>query len=299
MLSQQLSLDLVKESIKNKNYRKALAQLSQLSIQHSHDEDFLVYLSDVQNKLSDFSGLLKTYQTLEKINLSSNKRAYYQCCIIEILYKLNKKNEALDVIYDFMSKTSERLLKVKVLLILTKIYIEENDFEGVEEALDELSLLKCENEFTVWASGLVELHQKKSDLALGYFRKSIKMNPNQDYAWVSLSMLHYEMGDLDLAHANLEKALDLNPVNAVALKLYAIWNSKNSLKQQKALGRLRFYLSHQSFDEDMSLCFIKMLCHAKMWSEANFELDKLIINNPKNQSYLQLKKSLRNLEISC
>lgn len=294
---QQKFLEEVKESIKNKKYRQALGQLTKLSIEFSHEKNYLICLAEVQRKLNDQEGLLRTYRVLA--HLDTEDRALYQSFVIQTLYTLNRKNEALDVAYDFLNQSSERLLKIKVLLTLTKIYIEECDFEGVEEALDELSLLKCEDDFTWWAAGVVELHKKNLDTALTYFRKSIQANPGHDYAWVSLSMLHYEMGDRDLAYANLERALDLNPLNAVALKFYAIWNAKDAIKQEKALERVRFYLSRHSFDEDMSLCFVKILCQSKRWGEAEFELEKLIMTHPQNEHYFRLKNSLQNLQLSC
>lgn len=294
---QHLSLGHIQELIQNKKYRKALGQLSKLSIQFSQNKDFLLCLAEVQGGLGDYNALLKTYQVLAFVDLDNS--SFYRFHIIHALYKLNRKNEALDVIYEFLNQVSERSTKIKVLLILAKIYIEENDFEGVEEALDELSLLKCENEFTCWAAGVIELHRKNFDLALTYFRKSIIENSNQDYAWVSLSMLHYEMGDRLLALANLEKAIDLNPLNPIALKLYAMWNTKNADKQEKALNRVRFYLSQHSFDEDMGLCFVKMLCQSKQWVEAEFELDKMILNNPHNENFNRLKNSLLHLKHSC
>lgn len=295
MNSSEMTLVSVQNLIQQGQYRKALGQLSLISNQFSHDETYLKLLAETQKQLSDQMGLLKTYETLYSIN----DEAYYQAQVIKQMYRLNMKNQALDHAYNFLNKLSERLLKIDVLLIIVKIYIEENDFEGIQEVLQELKLLQFEDEFTLWAEGLYYLSQKNNDQAIKYFRQSAFINDQKDYVWVSLSMLHYEMGDFDLAIANIEKALDLNPQNAVAVKMYAQWSMKNPNKSNKVLQKVQFYLSNQAFDEDISLCHVQLLCQRQDWSMAGLELDKLFWKYPENESYLRLKNSLQDLQQSC
>lgn len=288
MLASSSVFSQVENSIKNKKFNFALMQLGRLSVRFSKDISYLTYLSQTLRGLGDQVALIKTLKELQRQRPSESVEVE----IMELLYKNAHINEALDIALTLQERPMSIADKQTVYLTLLKIYIEENDFEGVQEILDQSAVLLAGNDFTCWAQGLVHLSNGEKNLAVAQFRKAVQLNAANDQAWVSLALLHHEMGDDELALANLEKALDCNPMNSSAVKLYSQWAPKLTDKTSNALQSVRFYLAEHGFDEEISVCHVQLLCHLKFWSEATSEINKLIFTNPRNLNYVAMKKNL-------
>lgn len=278
----------VSKDIELKKFNQAMMKLSSLSLKYSKDVQFLTYLAQTQKALNDTNGLIKTLTEMIKFNSHPS----WKIELMQQLYIDGRINQALDIGLELQGMQLPESDTKKVSNLLIKIYIEENDFEGVSEVIGSFNLVDQSDDFICWSMGLVNLSRGDKNLALECFRKAVNINNGNDRAWVSLALLHHEMGDNELALANLEKSLDLNPLNSSAVKLYSSWTQKNGDKIGSAIGRIRFYLSEYEFDEEISLCHVQMLCQTRSWQEANFEIDKLIFTHPQNAAYFNLKKNL-------
>jgi tetratricopeptide (TPR) repeat protein len=288
MLASSSVFGQVENYLKNKKFNSALMQLGGMSVKYSKDVGYLTYLSQTLRGLGDQDALIKTLKELHR----QQPNETVEVEIMELLYKNAHINEALDIALGLQEKPMSIADKQTVYLTLLRIYIEENDFEGVQEVLNQSTVMLTGNDFASWAQGLVYLSNGEKNLAVAQFRKAVQLNPANDQAWVSLAVVHQEMGDDELALANLEKALDCNPMNNSAVKLYSQWGSKRIDKTAKALQSVRFYLTEHGFDEEISVCHVQLLCHLKFWSEATSEMNKLIIANPRNLNYVAMKKNL-------
>ena len=105
----------------------------------------------------------------------------------------------------------------------------------------------------------------------------------------ALAMLHEEMGDCELALANVEKALDVNPLNSVALKLMMKWHHPHPSTAQEVIGKVDFYLLNSDFDEEMQISYVQMLQDNGNAARAGFELEKMQLFSPANTRIQQLK----------
>lgn len=290
-MSQQFStdvvLDQVKQSLNSKKHYQALKQLLEISLHCSKDVTFLTYLAETQKCIQDYNGLVKTQQELIQQRGSVTDRLN----LMKIYYQLNKRNEALDIGLQLQNQELTDIEDHSLAHLLTKIYLEENDFEGAAEVILKAKFSESDD-FLIWAQGIVYLNNDQKTHALEYFRRAVQFNPKNDQAWVSLGLMHKEMGDESLFLANIEKAMDLNPFNSAALKLFSTSIARNGEKTKTALERVRFYLSEHCFDEDMSLCHMQILCHIKQWNLADLELQKLMLQEPHNENFKNMKKSM-------
>lgn len=284
----------VEMDLQNRKFNAALMKLGRVSLQFSKDISFLKYLSETLRGLGDYTALIKALKELNR----QQPDVALEIEIMELLYKNAHINEALDIALGLQERQITEAQKKIVCLTLLRIYTEENDFDGVQEVLDQAGRLLDANDFKFWVQGLVFLSNNERNQAVAQFRKAVQINPNNDQAWVSLALVHQEMGDEELSLANLEKALDCNPMNNAAVKLYSQWTAKCSDKTTKALESVRFYLADQGFDEEISLCHVQLLCRMKFWSAATDEISKLILTHPRNLNYVVMKKNLeQNLNI--
>ncbi len=277
----------VEEIILQKKFGLALQKLSSVSITHSKDIVYLRLLAKILKSHVDRSALIKTLKEIVKLE----SKAADQLELMALLYKNGQINESLDIGLALQEKNILPDQKIQLSELLMKIYIEENDFDGVQDVIDQYFGIS-KSSFICWAQGLVDLANQNKHKALFNFRKAIDLNPHNDQAWVSLALLHDEMGDRELAFANLENSLDCNPLNNAAVKLYATWAQKDFEKRPKALSSVRFYLCEHEFDEEISLCHVQILCRMQFWSEAESEIEKLILTHPRNLNYRDMKKNL-------
>jgi len=294
-MSERFSADAVfgqvKLALQNKKYYSALRQLSDLSLKYSKEINFLIHLAETQSALKDFNNLLKTQTEIARQRGSVDDHLN----LMRLYYKLNFRNEALDVGLHLQMQKLTQAQELQLTLLLVKIYLEENDFEGAQEMLAKASMLPA-HDFLAWAQGVIFLNMEQKDKALECFRRAVELNPNNDQAWVSLGMMHKEMGDEELHLANIEKAIDLNPYNTSALKMLTGVMGKKQNKEEAIFESVRFYLEEHCFDEDISLCHLQMLCQTKQWDKAGLEMEKLILDNPRSEMFKNIKKSMLELQ---
>ncbi len=273
--------------LNRKRYSSAMMKLTLLSNVYSKDLNFLRLLARTQHGIEDYSGLIKS---LGLIATLSNTGADYMEHML-VLYSQGRLNEALDIgihLQD-MSLTPNELKTLSQHLI--KIYLEFGDYEGVQEVVTKFKNAD-QDDLMLWAMGLVSLASNNKNDALINFRKAVALNKSNDQAWISLSMLHEEMGDRELALANLDKAFDVNPNNATGLKLLTKWHHRDAVAAMNVMNKVRNYLSHYSFDEEISLCYMQLLKEADDMNSLRFEVEKLVLHNPRNAEYMLMKKNL-------
>ncbi|MBC7741088.1 MAG: hypothetical protein H7061_02745 [Bdellovibrionaceae bacterium] len=289
MMPQTLSVfGQVDSDIRNKKFTPAMMKLSILSVAHSKNLRFLNYLAITQKALSDSAGLIRTLKEINKIHPEVKTLIE----LMKVLYSEGSINEALDIGMSLQEQALTEVDSKRLTHLLLRIFIEENDFEGVQETVLRVAASSMNDDFMQWAMGLACLSKGDKNNALIYFRNAIDLNTKNDQAWVSLALLHDEMGDRELALANLEMAIDHNPLNQLAIKLFATWTQKTPTYLATALRRVQFYLAENDFDEEISLCHIQLQSQMQSWKTVKFEISKLILNQPENQNFHQLKKNL-------
>lgn len=250
----ELKLQSAAELFRRGLTKKSFLELVQISNELSKDLRYLYLLSEIQSDLQDQTGYLTTLKTIAKIS----------DCVGDYLAHMNalvvagRLNEALDVsiaLSRFELHGHEVIRKNR---LLVKIYSQENDFEGLAEACDELFAQAYVGADYYYAKGLLAMQKDDQEMAVEYLRQAVQADSKFDQGWAALGLLHDQRGDRELAKANLEKALDVNPYNAVALKCLMKWSSdKADLK--KASLRLNFYLQKHNFDEDMTTHHVEIL----------------------------------------
>ncbi len=275
---------LVENDFQHSRYTAAMMKLVKLSNVYSKDLNFLNLLAKTQKALLDFSGLVKTIQA--KAAITGAIADHIGC--MNLLYSQGRLNEALDVALLLQESALNTVESKAVTYCLIKIYIEFTDYEGLQEVIS-AGNSESIDDVMLWASGLISLSNGDKNQALVFFRNAVLANSKNDQAWVSLALLHEEMGDRELALANLEKALDANPDNSLALKLMTKWYLRGVEQTQNMMKKIRHYLARYDFDEEISLCHMQMAKEANDQGTVSFEVEKLFLSDP--VKYASIKKT--------
>lgn len=199
---------------------------------------------------------------------------------------LQKYQEALSII----TETSEGLFEVYK--NLGNIMVRESDFAGAEEFYNKAFELDNQNDVLLVNLGTLDIQRKDFDQALERFRRALEINAKNDKAWVGLAMVHNHMGDVVLAKANLENAIDAQPTNRTAVHMFANWCVRD-LNYSGGVEVLQNYLSKVESDEELSLVLIHLLCLTNRNDLALLESERVLLWNPKNGEIQKIEQSLR------
>ncbi len=239
----------------NKNkYKQAFFELIKNSKGQSEDVQYLELLLEIQLKLNLKTEALKTIMVLQSKHFVQDR----EFLKLELLMNLNRYNEALDISFRLSELNLNPLQVYKNFETKLHLYIYFNDFEGLEEELNTYSNLFKDTDVFSFAQGALYSYQENNNLALNSFRRAIDLNNTFDKAWVSLAIMHYKMGDRELALANIQQALDVNPQNSVAIKCFATWSEDKSLLD-KALKLVSGYVNINNFEFELSQIEIYLL----------------------------------------
>ncbi len=254
----------------DKKYKKSFLKLIGISNSCSSDSNYLFLLSEVQNQMQDFVARQRTLQVLCQIT----QKVEHQILLMKQLLQNKSVNLALDVGLQIQAKTLSNSAKAEVFDLLSNIYIQENDFEGLAEVVKSYEQEQVQTECYFYSRSLLCLNESNEIQALENLRLAVLTNKNFDQAWVALALVHEKMGDQDLAMANLEKALDVNPLNISALKHY----SKKSILAgdvDKAVEKISFYLQEYNFDLEMTTQYVELMKNKKQYDIVQHESKKL------------------------
>lgn len=275
---------LVEQDLIDKKYSQAMRRLVMMSNEFSKDLRYLSLLSFTQRALGDHTGQLKTLKVIA--DNSQNQVAHLD--YMAALYAQGFLNEALDVGLYLQDLKLEEVNSQYFTRMMARLYLEFSDYEGLYDVLHQYEQNHSLDDLMCWSLGVAFLAEGDKTQAIEFFRRAIDLNAANDQAWISLAMLHEEMGDRELALANLERALDANPNNKTGLKLMSKWCRRDLQTTQDVLERLSYYLKKHSFDEDVSLCYVQLLREHNLGQAADFEIEKLRLQDPKNADYAKL-----------
>ena len=176
--------------------------------------------------------------------------------------------EFLDHRQFFSSKSGE-----EVHSDLGKLFTLSKDENFVEERLEDLLVKR----------GFLEFERSGYVFSKVCFQKALKINVENDLAWMGLSLLNKEKGDMELALATIKKSLDLNLQNKEALRLLVRWSQE--LKDvSEAISYLKEYLSDHWDDVEMSLLLAHLFYQTRNLSFAKIELERVMALDPRNES---------------
>lgn len=255
-----------------------------------HHPEALRRLSDCLNKEKDLPLKIKAHEALVKSdycfeNVARLAHCYYQQNQDQKAYRTYM--QALEVL------TEESKELFEVYKNLGNILMREGDFESAEEFYNKAFTLNPISDVLHVNLGTLSLQQQNHETAISRFRQALEHNPRNDKAWVGLALVHNAMGDLVLARANLENALDVNPRNRTAVHLAASWAVRDQ-DYGFAIQALENFVSSVDCDEEMSLLLIHLFCVRKWYVEAQLELERLLLWDPKNEKLLLVEQEIKN-----
>lgn len=227
-----------------------------------------------ENRLDEALKCMRAYAKIAK-----TPEAY--AAVAEILYLSERDEAALASYRDVLKNViADEQILFNVYKNVGNIHVRAGDFDAAEEFYDKAYTLQPKSDVLLVNYGTLEIQRGAWNEAVTRFRSAVEINPESDRAWVGLAMVHRTMGDLELAQANLERALDINGANRTALKFEVEWAVQDH-NFGTAIQRLQEYVSTKG-GEDTEMCFIlaKVLVQAGRLFEARIETERVLALDP-------------------
>jgi tetratricopeptide (TPR) repeat protein len=161
------------------------------------------------------------------------------------------------------------------------------DFDSAEEYYHKAYTLTPHSDELFVNYGTLEMQKENYDAALERFKQAIELNKNNDKAWIGLALIYRTRGDNELSWGELLHALDLNPKNAVGVKLAIDWGIAE-MEYDRAIAVLERYLNVAEPNADWIYTYAGLLYQAGDWKESKKVLELLLAEKPKYQAAIDL-----------
>jgi tetratricopeptide (TPR) repeat protein len=220
--------------------------------------------------LKCFRGFLKNAPDITTQIVASNM-------IAETLYLAERDEMALGVYRDILRHVIDnKQMLFDIYKNVGNIHVRAGDFDAAEEFYNKAYTLDPKSDVLLVNYGTLEIQRENLEAAVERFRKAVELNAANDRGWVGLAMIHRMMSDFDLAHANLERALDVNPNNRTALRLSVDWGAQDH-RFDNPIRRLQAYIADQG-SEDAEFCFAlaKLFTQVGCLREARIEMERVL-----------------------
>lgn len=198
---------------------------------------------------------------------------------------VQKYEEAINVALDANPKLFDAYKN------LGNLYCRQGDYLAAEEQYFKAFTVNPSSDVLLVNLGTLEIQRDDFLKAQEKFKAALEINPRNDKAWVGLGFVFEKLGELDLAIANLENALEIDAANRTAVHVYAAWCVRaNNLNP--AIEAIQNFLAEVEYDEEMSLLLTHLFCLKGESGFALLEIERILCWNPSHENALQIYNQL-------
>jgi len=195
-----------------------------------------------------------------------------------IRHQQKRYYEAIDY-YDIAISINPEFLKAY--LNRSSAFYESWQFHQALEDLNQLEKFGADSFNIPFRKGLIYTQMKDYSKAISAFSESLKKDSLNVVLWTNLGTVHYYVGDLDSAIADLDRALDINPEEGDALNTLAlVYLKQNDFARSKAI--IRRALQKAPEDSYYHNNYGEILMKSGLLDSALYEIDKGLVLDPDN-----------------
>lgn len=275
--------------IANEDYRLAIHLLRTALMRFPNHQDALLQMGFCLREIGLFEEAIKCFKALIK----NGDDVHAKLMLAETYYLMERDEIALATYRDALRTViNDQHWLFDTYKNMGNIHVRSGDFEGAEEYYNKAYAIEPLSDVLMVNFGTLEVQRENLADAVERFRAAVELNSKNDRAWVGLAMVHRTMGDHELAWANLERALDMNPNNRTALKLAIAWGDED-YRFEPAIRSLQTYISDRG-GEDAEMCFslAKIFVATGRLHDARIEMERVLSLDPGIEGALNLQKIL-------
>ena len=274
--------------IEAREHRLAINILRNLLMRAPEHVEALRQMGLCHREEGRFDEALKFFKAMAKCSRSIEA----QILFAETLYLAERDEMSLGAYREVLKHVIDDQAKLfEVYKNVGNIHVRAGDYEAAEEYYNKAYVIDPKSDVLMVNYGTLEIQRESFGDAVERFRAAVAINPNNDKAWVGLALVHRQMGDLELAWANVQRAVDINGRNRTALRLIVEW-AVQDYRFSPAIEGLQDYLAKDCEDAEMSFTLAKILTHVGRLREARLEMERVLALDPAMEGAEQLARVL-------
>jgi tetratricopeptide (TPR) repeat protein len=197
------------------NIKKEIQEV-ETAIKIKYDEQLLRRLFELQRDSGDLEGALNTVLSLR----ARNDNLQLEIAHAKLLVLLKRHDEALKISEDLIKK--EPNSKEVIETWLSNYLASNNKPEVVVDKFEPMVKKGTKIAAIYAALGQAYHRMEKQALAIENFTEALKMESQHAQWWYDLSLCQRQIGLLEESQASLKKSIELNPLNASALRVFGV-----------------------------------------------------------------------------
>jgi len=159
-----------------------------------------------EGKINDAEGIFKTFQREEKFPVKFNDEL--NCIAGDIYTKMGLYTEAQKYLEAGLKETKDKVLRYRIHFLLAQIYLLTKDYEKARQHYRTVSKLNAPYEFAFQSNvGIVKTNALAGKTDTRESRKNLKKMLKDDKNVDYYDQLYFELGNLDYADKNFNKAI--------------------------------------------------------------------------------------------
>ena len=255
---------------------------------NAYDTEAIKLMAKAQELTGEVESASELLQALVRIDPSAE--SYF--LLAELFYNLEDNESALQnylIALESMSFEDHRIFDLYKNVGNTFIRLGDND--SAEEFYKKALTVNPDSDVLQVNFGTLCIRNGQLSEAAEHFRAAVSISEANDKAWTGLALVHREFGDLELGLGNVEKALDINPINETAMTLLFQWGV--SAGELNRVGqRLKSFLDHDSENVEMSFNLAKVFVLKGQHENAQIELERCLSLAPTHEEANRLNEAL-------
>ena len=242
--------------------------------------DYKVSLAEIYREIGNIAKSTMLYESLVAEQPAKPELNFYLSELYLRQNNIDKAIQSLDALENAIGM-NEALTLQKSRLYLT--------INQIDKAIGELERLSAKNPFEAKYQIIIGdffLENEEPDMALEYYNKAKKIEPQNPYYIISMANYYEKMGDKEAAIKEIEAAL-INQLLDVDTKISIlsrhISNLLSNKKDTESVNSLFITLMEQHSQEtELNLLYGQFLLSQEKWEEAKFHFQIVTEANPEN-----------------
>jgi tetratricopeptide (TPR) repeat protein len=187
--------------------------------------------------------------------LAKTARFYFDHKFLAHSFYILSRDEKAAVHYELVLENIDLFSSIdqfEIFKNLGNIYVRSGDFEAAEEVYNKAHCLFPQSDILQVNLATLAVQRQSFTEALERYREALNHNPRNANAFVGVALVHYQMGEMKLAIANLESALDMDPRHQTAMDLLMKWTLRMDSSESVLARACEFLAADNSNASEIS-----------------------------------------------
>ncbi len=270
----------------NGQYQLAKNLAAETLRKRPYDETAIRVMGNCLKQEGDLNSAIRCFQSL--VRVENKSESYF--CLAEAYYDSSLWEEAFEAYAQSLElMNDEEGTLFEIFKKMGNISVRKGDYDAAEDFYNRAFAINSDSDILLVNYGTLEVQRERWESARSRFKDALRINPNCERAWIGLAVTYRALGDIEIAFADVKRAMDIDPGNLQGIRLFAEWAIELG-RPQEAVERCEKFLTLKPNEFDVVPTLILALLSLGRKNQAQLELDRLRYSAPEHPDVAKLEK---------